>query len=398
MRLAIVSPPASDRQHRGRRGGTPPARRVADLATALADAGQEVRVFLPGAGRRPGPLPGGVPVTSLPAGDDALPADDADRIGAALAGAWDQWHPEVVHAHQLLAGLATVAAMRQVASAVPVVLTYHALDTGQAGGAGERDGAGRQQLTMQQRLAGTVDRIVTQSRAETDALVRLGVSRGRMTLVPAGVDPGWFTPAGPKQPRPVASRRIVTVEGADRLDERKGTADAVRALPRVPDTELVVLGGSGAAGDPQLRHLRTLASQLEVRDRVHFVGAVRREEMPGWYRSADLVACPSWDEPFGMSALEAMACGVPVVATAVGGHRDTVVDGLTGRLVPPRYPAALADALRGTLSDPVRRMTYAAAAHDRAHQCYTWDRVTDRLNGTYQQLRPAPEATRTGSA
>jgi glycosyltransferase involved in cell wall biosynthesis len=108
--------------------------------------------------------------------------------------------------------------------------------------------------------------------------------------------------------------------------------------------------------------------------------------MPQWYRSADVVAAAPWYEPFGLTPLEAMACGVPVVGTAVGGLTDTIVDGHTGELVPPRDPRALGLTLRTLLADPVRRLAYGSAALDRARQCYSWDRAADQLVAVYASV------------
>jgi glycosyltransferase involved in cell wall biosynthesis len=105
--------------------------------------------------------------------------------------------------------------------------------------------------------------------------------------------------------------------------------------------------------------------------------------MPRWYRSADLLAAAPWYEPFGLTPLEAMACGVPVVGTAVGGLVDTVVDGITGDLVPARDPRALGVALRRLLGDEMRRLSYGAAALDRAGHLYSWHRVATQLTAIY---------------
>ncbi|WP_324278586.1 glycosyltransferase [Blastococcus brunescens] len=119
--------------------------------------------------------------------------------------------------------------------------------------------------------------------------------------------------------------------------ERKGQDDAVRALRAVPDAELVVVGGpptDAVDGDPEVRRLRAIAAEAGVGDRLVFAGSVARADVPAWVRSADVVLAVPWYEPFGITPLEAMACGRPVVATAVGGLQDSVVDGVTGDLVP----------------------------------------------------------------
>jgi glycosyltransferase involved in cell wall biosynthesis len=108
--------------------------------------------------------------------------------------------------------------------------------------------------------------------------------------------------------------------------------------------------------------------------------------MPRWYRSADVLACSPWYEPFGLTPLEAMACGVPVVAYGLGGFTDTVVDGVTGHLVPARDQHALAVTLRRLLREPSRRLAYATAALDRARSCYSWRRTADQLTRLYARL------------
>jgi D-inositol-3-phosphate glycosyltransferase len=99
--------------------------------------------------------------------------------------------------------------------------------------------------------------------------------------------------------------------------------------------------------------------------------------------------CTPWYEPFGIVPLEAMACGVPVVASAVGGLVDTVVDGSTGKHVPPRNPRALAQALRSCINDPVRCAELGAAGRDRAECRYSWDRIAAETVRTYERIRPA---------
>jgi D-inositol-3-phosphate glycosyltransferase len=149
---------------------------------------------------------------------------------------------------------------------------------------------------------------------------------------------------------------------------------------------VLIVGGPPPAQlkeDPQARRLQALAESCEVADRVRLVGAVPREEMPRWYRSADVLVAAPWYEPFGLTPLEAMACGVPVVGTAVGGLKDTVIEGLTGDLVPPRDARALGTAVRRLLNDPVRRLAYGTAALDRARQCYSWKRAASQLSAVY---------------
>ncbi len=129
---------------------------------------------------------------------------------------------------------------------------------------------------------------------------------------------------------------------------------------------------------------------MRVLDRVRLLGRVSRSELPALLRSADIVVCMPWYEPFGMVPLEAMACGRPVVASAVGGIVDTVVDGATGTLVRPQRPDMLAHALRRLLSDPVRRAGFGLAGRERAVMRYRWDRIAPRPR---RCMRPYSDST-----
>jgi glycosyltransferase involved in cell wall biosynthesis len=156
----------------------------------------------------------------------------------------------------------------------------------------------------------------------------------------------------------------------------------------VPDAELVVVGGPPASGvdaDPEVRRLRGIAADLGVGDRLVFTGSVARADVPAWVRSADVVLAVPWYEPFGITPLEAMACGRPVVATAVGGLVDSVADGVTGDLVPPRDPDRLGEVLAALLADDDRRAAYGEAGVRRAER-YRWSRVVADTENVYRQV------------
>ena len=279
-----------------------------------------------------------------------------------------------------MSGLAALTARSRYP--VPVVVTYHALGTVKRRHQGPADTSPRQRIGYERVLGRQADAVVAQCTDELNEMIELGVPREQITLIPSGVDSAHFTPHGPAAPKgPLA--RVLCV---GRLVERKGYADLIKALPAVPHAECVIVGGPPAAeldGDPVARKLRALAASVGVAERVRLVGGVPREEMPRWYRSADVLACPAWYEPFGLTPLEAMACGVPVVAYAVGGFTDTVVEGVTGHLVPPRDHRALATTLRRMLREPSRLMAYGTAAVDRARSCYSWRRTAEQLGRLY---------------
>ncbi|WP_430501092.1 glycosyltransferase [Micromonospora trifolii] len=402
MRIAMISEHASPLAVLGGEDAGGQNTHVAELSAALAAAGHEVRVYT----RRDAPdlpvtvrCPDGYDVVHVPAGPAEPVAKDAllphmREFSNWLIERWrgGDWVPEVIHAHFWMSGLAGLTAGRQ--TGVPVVQTYHALGTVKRRYQGVQDTSPARRVSYERELGRSVDRIVAQCRDEVGELVRMGVPRSRMTVVPSGVNLATFAPLGPAADREPGRARILTV---GRLVERKGFQTVIRAMELVPDAECVVVGGPPEGlleTDPYARRLRALAESCGVADRVHLVGAVPREEMGRWYRSADLLVAAPWYEPFGLTPLEAMACGVPVVGTAVGGIRDTVVDGTTGDLVPARDPHALATAIQGLLDDRIRRFAYATAARERARERYSWAATAERLVEVYSEVAAVRRPTR----
>jgi glycosyltransferase involved in cell wall biosynthesis len=401
MRIAMISEHASPLATLGGVDAGGQNAHVAELSAALAAEGHDIRVYT----RRDStelpevvPLGDRVDVVHVPAGPPGpLPKDELlPHMGAFaqwMSADWrHEWRPDVAHAHFWMSGLATVTAGR--ACDVPVVQTFHALGSVKRRHQGTADTSPRHRIGYERELGRAVDRVVAQCQDEVRELVRLGVPRERTALVPSGVNTERFSPEGPAAVRDGSRPRILTVA---RLVPRKGIEDLIRALPAVPKAELVVAGGPPAAGldtDPYAAELRWLAAANGVADRVRLLGAVPSHQMPAWYRSADVLAAAPWYEPFGLTPLEAMACGVPVVGTAVGGLTDTVVDGVTGDLVPARDPRALGTALRRLLADDMRRVGYAAAAVDRAQQSYSWPRCAARLAAVYNAVSGAAAAPR----
>jgi D-inositol-3-phosphate glycosyltransferase len=390
MRIAMISEHASPLAALGGADAGGQNTYVADLATALAAQGHDVRVYTRrDSVERPAvvEMDAGVSVVHVPAGPpEPVPKDGLlpymGEFGRWLGVQWSaDWTPEVAHAHFWMSGLAAVTAGR--ATGVPVVLTYHALGTVKRRHQGAADTSPPRRIAYERALGRGVHRVVAQCQDEVRELIRMGVPRAQLAVVPSGVNAQRFRPDGPVAPRTTAPR-VLTV---GRLVERKGFQDVIAAMRFAPGAECVVVGGSPDGGDdPQVHRLEAAARRAGVTDRVRLAGAVPRADLPQWYRSADVVAAAPWYEPFGLTPLEAMACGVPVVGTAVGGLTDTIVDGLTGELVPPRDPRALGLTLRKLLSDPMRRLTYGSAALERARRCYSWERAADQLLAVYASV------------
>ena len=381
--------------------------RLASLVSALAEQDHDVTVYArrdsEGQPEKSEPAPG-VTVEHVPAGPakelspDSL-APHAAEFGQYLARHWQDGAPDVAHAYFWTSGLAALAGARDLG--VPVVQTFLSLQAtdpasvrpaqarpvqAQAGRSKARsgNGGGAARLRLEPVIARSVRAVLASSSSEMSALARLGVRRDSVRLIPRGVDTGMFSPEGPIAPRGSRPRLLCVAP----LAPNQGVDVAVRALADIPEAELVIAGGpehGKLRGDKAYRALLRLASELNVRDRVVFHGSVSDDDLPALLRSADLLVDAPTGEPFATVALEAMACGTPVVASAIGSHLDTIIDGTTGLLVPPARPGLIAQRIRTLLASPMLLEGFGIAAVDRARARYSWDRIGQETLAIYER-------------
>ncbi|PZG88329.1 glycosyl transferase [Streptomyces sp. NTH33] len=396
MRIAMVSEHASPLAALGGVDAGGQNVYVARLTEELARRGHDVTVYT----RRDSaglpdrvPLPGGAVVEHVPAGPpEPLPKDDLfphmPSFGAHLARAWRRERPDVAHAHFWMSGMAGLLGAGP--HGVPVVQTFHALGTVKRRHQGRADTSPVERVGIERQIGRTCDRVLATCTDEVHELAGMGISPNRVSVVPCGVDAGHFHPGAPAADAPAPTRtQRHRLLACGRLVPRKGYDRAIRALTRIPHTELLVAGGPPPGllyTEPEAERLRELAEREGVGDRVRLLGAVDPARMPALMRSADLVLCTPVYEPFGIVPLEAMACAVPVVATDVGGHRDSVADGRTGRLVAEGDPAAIAAAVRDLLGSDRLRRRYGAAGRERVLARFTWRRVADGAEQVYRRV------------
>jgi D-inositol-3-phosphate glycosyltransferase len=396
MRVAMVSEHASPLAMLGGVDAGGQNVHVGALSAAMARRGADVVVHTrrecPDIAPRV-PLCPGVVVDHVDAGPPhPIPKDELppymDEFAERLVRRWMAWRPDVVHAHFWMSGRAALAAATRLG--IPVVQTFHALGVVKRRHQGDADTSPPQRLAEERAILRRADHVVATCSDELAELVALGADPRRVTVVPCGADLDLFGTHQAPEPRPDGVHRLVSV---GRLVERKGVADAIAALRHLPDTELVVAGGPPRRrldDDEEVRRLRAVARDCGVEDRVDFRGCVSRERLPALIRSADLAVCVPWYEPFGIVPLEAMACGVPVIASAVGGLLDSVADGVTGVHVPPRCPEAIAAAARALLDDQQRRLAMGAAGARRVRIRYSWQRVAAATLDVYEMMLERP--------
>ncbi len=387
MRIALVSEHASPLACLGGVDAGGQNVHVAALATALGARGHKVTVYTRADAPALPPVVGFAPdvvvehVTAGPAtaiAKDRLP-QYMPEFGTVLSRRWAEQPPDVVHAHFWMSGLAALQAAD--GTAAPVLQTFHALGAVKRRWQGDADSSPDDRIEMEAQILRTADRIIATCRDEVDELTALG-GGAPIDVVPCGVDVTAFAP----RPTPRRSRPRILVLG--RLVPRKGVEDAIRAMPGIPAAELLVVGGPDSPAlslDPEARRLAGLAADLGVANRVMFAGRVAHDDLPALINTCDVVVAAPWYEPFGIVPLEAMACGVPVVGTAVGGLLDTIDHGVTGLLVPPGRPTDIAAAVSTLLADPGRRTAMGRAGRLRAKQCYSWDSVALRTEQSYHR-------------
>ncbi|MEZ0071704.1 glycosyltransferase [Planotetraspora sp. GP83] len=308
----------------------------------------------------------GTGVEHVPAGPD-VELSESDLLpyisdfSAGLRRRWAKNRPDIIHAHSWTSGLAAIAGSEGLG--VPVTQTFHAHDT--------------ETPAPVRRLECAIGRraraVIATCADEESELIRMGVPRRNISVVPHGVDIERFRRQGPAFPRGERPRLLHV--------GHIGAASAVDALLTVPEAELVIAGGD----DLSIERLRVRATDRGVADRVELLGMVPHTAMPKLMRSADLVLTLPPAVPTGTAALEAMACGIPVIASAAGAHLDSVVDGVTGFLIRPDRPGELSGRIRQLLGDPTLRTAIGYAAADRARSRYSVERISMELLRVYEK-------------
>jgi len=302
---------------------------------------------------------------------------------------------DLIHANFFMSGLAARRVVQCLG--LPLVMTFHALGRVRRRFLGERDRFPDARFAIEEELVRTADRIVAECPQDRLDLISLyQADPQRIDIVPCGFDPAELAPIDKAEARNRLGwpqRRFVILQ-LGRLVPRKGIDNLIRALAllkreRGVNARLYIVGGDSAAPNcgatPEIGRLTDIARAAGVSGQVQFVGRRGRPHLRQLYSAADVFVTTPWYEPFGITAVEAMACGVPVIATAVGGLRTTVVDGETGYLVQPDAPAMLAARLATIAAHPRARDILGEAGRQRANRLYTWAHVCDSLCEVYQR-------------
>jgi glycosyltransferase involved in cell wall biosynthesis len=416
MRIALISEHASPAALLGGEDAGGQNVYVDEISRALAAMGHRVDVFTR---RESAEAPlvhhwaPGVRIVNLPVGparhvpkDDLWPMmpafrdallDFAMRTGARYG---------LAHGNFWMSGW--VACELREELGIPAVQLFHALGATKRRHQGAADTSPPDRIAVEREIVRRVERVVASCPHEIEELASdYGAERERVAMIPLGVDRETFRPMPRGEARRLVGHglhdddRVIVYVG--RVLPRKDIRNVIEALALLGQqglewgsrVKLLVVGGETREPDsvftPELGELRRLAEARGVADRVIFTGKRSKEELRSCYGAGDVAVTTPWYEPFGLTPLEAMACGRPVIGAAVGGIGFTVMHGETGLLVPPRDPERLATAFADLLGSPDRSAEMGAAARRRVETEFSWSRVAEQTAALYRAvIREAP--------
>lgn len=312
---------------------------------------------------------------------------------------------DVIHSHYWMSGLAAEA-LSDAWGGTPIVHMFHTLgEMKNRVARSEDERAGEQRLKGERQVLRRADRIVVATLAELTQLRFLyQASDRKLVVIPPGVDPSHFYPIPPDEAKQYLGLqpenrmvlfvgRIEPLKGVDTLIEAMACLD-LREVHR--PVHLAIIGGEPNAVpqdmSDEMTRLQKLSDELVVGGMVVFLGKRGQDTLPYYYSAAEVVVMPSLYESFGMVALEAMACGTPVIASEVGGLGYLVQDGLTGYTIPDSDPQALCDKLSLLLGDAHLRETMGLRAAEYALD-YAWDKIAKQIVDLYKELVAEGQAT-----
>lgn len=314
-------------------------------------------------------------------------------------------HYQVIHAHFFMSGM--VACELKQRLGIPFVITFHALGYVRRLHQAENDRFPAERLTAEVQIAEQADHIIAECPQDKEDLLNYyRADAGKISIIPCGFSKKEFYPISKKSARQFLGlpndRPVILQLG--RMVARKGIDNVIRAMGRLKapgcgDLQLIVVGGDeenmALSKNAEYKRLRDLAAETGVSDQVLFAGRKDRGLLKYYYSAADLFITTPWYEPFGITPLEAMACGTPVIGANVGGIKYSVADGVTGALVTPDSPGELAAKISELLNNKAGLRVLGKQAIKHVNNNFTWAKVTDHLTALYQQVIAA---SRSGQA
>lgn len=306
----------------------------------------------------------------------------------------NQLEYEIIHANFFMSALVAYQIKHRLQ--IPYVVTFHALGKIRQLHQKEKDAFPADRISIEQLIVRDADQIIAECPQDQEDLIEhYEANPARITIIPCGFSHDEFYPIDKVQARkalnlPVKEKILLQL---GRMVPRKGIDNVIRALGRlrkVSKVKLVIVGGNADTPDPskdaELQRLQTIAEEEKVADSVIFVGRKNKDVLKYFYNAADFFISTPWYEPFGITPLEAMACGTPVIGSNVGGIKYSVVDGKTGFLVPPNDPDTLATKIQYGLTNPAYYNYLCQNALSRVNKTFTWACVAQQMHQLYEKV------------
>ncbi|GCE02754.1 glycosyltransferase [Dictyobacter aurantiacus] len=386
---------------------------ISELCQQLAQRGYQVDVFT----RRDTPdgpeiinwLPG-IRVISVQAGptivcpkDSIWPFMHEFMLGILAFLTREQRQYDLIHSNFWMSGWVAVELKRRLT--LPVVHIFHAMGKTKQRNQGTLDSSPAERLEIEQYVINGVDRIIAQCPEEQRELIEdYDTPAHKVAVIPSAVNINVFSPVDCQQARHTigfdSDDFIVVYVG--RLLPRKDVRNVVRGVAHLvelvrrdtrhtyPGIKFLIVGGEtdipSPLHTPEIAVLQELAADLHIDDVLHFIGKRQQEMLRYYYSAGNVVVTTPWYEPFGLTPLEGMACGRPVIGSAVGGITYTIADGITGFHVPAKDPAALARKLFQLFLQPSLGIQMGHAARQRVEQLFSWHITAQRTGELYNEV------------
>ncbi len=309
---------------------------------------------------------------------------------------------DFIHAHSWMSAL--VAADLKKELGIPFAITFHALGRVRRQYQGVEDGFPDERFQIEDRVIAEADAIIAECpQDEQDLRILYEADPAKIQIIPCGFDPAEVWPMEKSLARRILGlrqdERIILQLG--RLVPQKGVDNVIRGFARLVrdygiKARLLIVGGSSEKPDPRITpeigRLQEVAREEGVEGYVTFVGRRGRKAIKYLYSAADVFVSTPWYEPFGITPVEAMACGTPVIGSNVGGIRSTVQDGKTGYLIPPDDPDLLAERLADLYGNPVRLRHFGQQSIRRVNELFTWQKVAHSIDRLYEKVLTGDES------
>jgi glycosyltransferase involved in cell wall biosynthesis len=310
---------------------------------------------------------------------------------------------DLAHANFFMSGM--VAQQLQRDLGLPFVITFHALGKVRRIHQADADRFPAERADIERRLMEDAAAIIAECpQDKADQCSLYGADPSKTYVIPCGFDRNELWPVPREEARSALGldRQEKIVVHIGRMVPRKGVDNVIRGFALLVRkhgiaAKLLIVGGESDEPDPErtpeIGRLREIAREEDITERVIFAGRRGRSQLRYYYSAADVFVTTPWYEPFGITPVEAMACGTPVIGSDVGGIKYTVQHCRTGFLIPPRAPEALGNRLAMIFRRPSLRMRMSDAAVQRANRHFTWPQVAAQIADVYEQVLDRPFAS-----